>query len=132
VPKRTFWFTTGIVVGAGSSLWAERRIRRSVHQAAARLQPDAVVVEVGRSARQAAGTAGTRVRDAVTSGRDEMLRREEELWAELAALRVDGLPSAASPGPPPSAPERVPLPSTRPPGRRSRRVRAKSPSHLDK
>ena len=39
---------------------------------------------MGRSARQAAGSAGDRVREAVTSGRDEMQRREEELWAELA------------------------------------------------
>ena len=45
-----------------------------LQQAAARLQPDALVVEVGRSARQAAGSAGDRVRDAVSSGRDEMQR----------------------------------------------------------
>jgi hypothetical protein len=85
VPKRTFWLATGVAVGAGSTLWAERRVRRTWQQAAARLQPDAIVVEVGRSARQAAGSAGDRVRDAVWSGREEMQRREEELWAELAA-----------------------------------------------
>jgi hypothetical protein len=130
VPKRTFWFTTGVLVGTGSSLWAERRIRQSLHQAAARLQPDAVVVEVGRSARLAAGTAGTRVRAAVTSGRDEMLRREEELWAELAAQRVDGVGFVTTPGPPATVP--APMATTRPPGRPSRRVRAKSPSHLGK
>ena len=89
MPKRTFWLVTGAVVGAGSSLWAERRVRRTVHQAAARLQPDALVAEVGRSARQVAVDAADRLREAVASGREEKQRREEELWAELAA-RGDG------------------------------------------
>jgi hypothetical protein len=85
MPKRTFWLVTGAVVGAGSSLWAERRVRRTVHQAAARLQPDALVAEVGRSARQVAADTADRLREAVASGREEKQRREEELWAELAA-----------------------------------------------
>jgi hypothetical protein len=85
MPKRTFWLVTGVAVGAGTSLWAERRLRRSVQQAAARLQPDTLVAEMGRTARQAAESAGERMRDALTSGRDEMQRREEELWADLAA-----------------------------------------------
>jgi hypothetical protein len=85
VPRRTFWLVAGVAVGTGSTLWAERKVRRTWEQTAARLQPDAIVVEVGRSARQAAGSAGGRLRDAVTSGRSEMLRREEELWAELAS-----------------------------------------------
>ena len=97
MPKRTFWLITGAALGAGSSLWAERKVRRTVQQAAAKLQPDALAVEVGRSARQAAGTATDRVRDAVSSGRDEMQRREEELWAELAAQGVDPSPLAKSP-----------------------------------
>ncbi len=142
MPKRTFWLATGVAIGAGSSLWAERKVRRSVQQAAARLQPDAVVVEVGRSARQAAGTAGSRVRDAMTSGRDEMLRREEELWADLAAQGVDleppplaSPPSPAHPAPayrvlspPASTTDAQPSRTSR----RTRRLRAKSPSHLDK
>ncbi len=85
MPKRTFWLATGVAVGAGSTLWAERKVRRTWQEAAARLQPDTIVVEVGRSARQVAVGAGDRVRDAVSSGREEMQRREEELWAELAA-----------------------------------------------
>jgi hypothetical protein len=101
MPKRIFWLTAGVAIGAGSSLWAERKVRRSVQQAAARLQPDALVVEVGRSARQVAGTAGERVRLAVSSGRDEMQRREEELWAELAAQGVETALPPAPPLPPP-------------------------------
>jgi hypothetical protein len=85
VPRRTFWLVAGVAVGTGSTLWAERKVRQTWEQAAARLQPDAIVVEVGRSARQVAGNAGGRLREAVTSGRSEMLRREEELWAELAS-----------------------------------------------
>jgi hypothetical protein len=83
VPRRTFWLAAGVAVGATSTLWAERKVKRTVQETAARLQPDAFLMEVSRSARQAAGSAGDRVRDAVSSGREEMKRREEELWAEL-------------------------------------------------
>ncbi len=132
MPKRTFWLVTGAAVGAGSSLWAERKVRRSVQQAAARLQPDALVAEVGRSARQAAGSAGGRVREAVSTGRDEMQRREEELWAELAAQGV------AAPGPGDRATgvrpaEPVSIDRSGPQvGRRSIRALAKSASYLGK
>jgi hypothetical protein len=97
MPKRTFWLMTGVAVGAGSTLWAERKVRQTWQQTTARLQPDAIVIEVGRSARQVAGSAGDRVRDAVSSGRGEMLRREEELWAELAAQRVEAEPAFLRP-----------------------------------
>jgi hypothetical protein len=89
MPKRTFWLMTGTALGVGSTLWAERKVRRTVQQASAKLQPDALVVEVGRSARHVAESAGERVRGAMSSGRDEMLRHEEELWAELAARGVE-------------------------------------------
>lgn len=84
MPKRSFWLAVGVALGATSTLWAEQKVRRTIQGAAARLQPDALVMEVGRSARQAAGSAGGRVREAVSSGREEMKRREQELWAELA------------------------------------------------
>jgi hypothetical protein len=129
IPKRVFWLVTGTAIGAGSTLWAERKVRRTLQQTAARLQPDALVVEVGRSARQVAGSAGDRVRDAVASGRGEMQRREEELWAELAAsgaaVDLADIPSAA-----PSGPDHSPV--GRRPSARARRSRAKLPSHLDK
>jgi hypothetical protein len=160
VPRRTFWLVAGVAVGTGSTLWAERKVRQTWEQAAARLQPDAIVVEVGRSARQVAGSAGGRLREAVTSGRSEMLRREEELWAELAnqagvesefpiarnptgRLSMSGRPTpvASLPSPSSPAPSRVPLPRrsstslraslSRPLMRdRLRPRREKSPSHL--
>jgi hypothetical protein len=117
VPKRTFWLTAGLALGAGSTLWAERKVRRTLQEAAAKLQPDALVVEVGRSARQVAGSAGDRVRDAVSSGRDEMQRHEEQLWSELAAQGVEPPPVGAGP---------------KAPSGRFRRTRAKSASHLAK
>ena len=99
MPKRTFYLVAGAAIGAGSTLWAERKIRRTAQEVAARLQPDALVVEVGRSARQAAGSAGGRVRDAVSSGRHEMKRREDELWAELAPVAPDTELRTPRPGP---------------------------------
>jgi hypothetical protein len=139
VPKRTFWLVTGAALGAGTSLWAERKLRRSVQQAAARLQPDTLVAEVGRSARQAAGTAGGRVRDAVASGRDEMQRREEELWADLSSQGVARDP-VAQPALEPTAGSMGSVERSRLTRRRSRRVavpptssgrsRSKLPLHL--
>jgi hypothetical protein len=99
------WLVTGVALGAGSSLWVERRGRRTVQQAAAKLQPDALVLEVGRSARQVAGSAGNRVRDALSSGRDEMERHEEELWAELAQRGVEAAGARATGAPESAAPD---------------------------
>jgi hypothetical protein len=129
------WLVTGVAIGAGSSLWVERRVRRTVQQAAAKLQPDALVLEVGRSARQVAGSTGNRVRDAFSSGRHEMERHEEELWAELAHRGVDtagarapGAPDYAAPDTNPSRPR----PSRRATIRGARkRPLANSASHLD-
>lgn len=84
MPKRTFWLTAGLAVGAGSSLWVERRVRRAVEEATARLRPDALAMELGRSARGAAEVASARVHQAVAIGRDQMRRTEQDLWAQLA------------------------------------------------
>ena len=145
MPKRTFWLVTGAALGAGSSLWAERRVRRTLQQAAARLQPDALVVEVGRTARQVAGGAGDRFRDAVTTGREAMLRREEELWSDLAAQgAATDLASRAGAGATvpsgPTSPAVAALPAppaahegpgrSGPPRRRRKRLASQSPSEL--
>jgi hypothetical protein len=94
IPKRPFWLAIGAAVGAGSSLWVERRIRRAVQDAASRLQPDALALEIGRSARQIAESTGERVRSAVSVGRDEMRIHEEQLWQDLSERR--GAPLRAS------------------------------------
>lgn len=115
MPRRTFWLAAGVAIGAGSSLWMEHKVRRTVNQAAARLAPDALVAEVGRSAREAASSAGDRFRDAFSTGRSEMERREEELWADLAERgAVGGAPPQAT------APPATGRASEREPGERTR------------
>jgi len=139
VARRSVWLLTGVVAGAASSLYAERKLKRSLEAASARLQPDALVAEVGRSARQAASTTGGRVRAAVASAREEKQRREDELWAELSTTD-DGAPGDSSATGPDGAatgePSGAPA-STSPPGphastRRIRRIARRSPSHLGK
>jgi hypothetical protein len=101
MPKRTFWLTAGVALGAGSTLWAERRVRRTIEETAAKLAPDALVAEVGRTARHVAESTGDRFRDAYSAGRDQMLRREEELWSDLSSrgipLPADGRATPAAP-----------------------------------
>jgi hypothetical protein len=155
MPKRTIWLTAGVALGAGSTLWAERRVRRTIEQTAAKLAPDALVAEVGRTARHVAESTGDRFRDAYSEGRNEMQRREEQLWSDLAnrgvAITADGLPaSAAASGgktkertetPTQTAiPTQTPIPTQTAPTmaddtsrairRRMAKRRAKSPSHL--
>jgi hypothetical protein len=119
VARRTVWLVTGMVAGAASSLYAERKLRRTLEAAQARIQPDALVVEVGRTARQAASSTGGRVRDAVATARLEKRRREVELWAELGPS-ADDTDAAA---PEDVAPIHAPT-------RRARRAARRSPSHL--
>jgi hypothetical protein len=147
---------TGALAGAASSLYAERVVRHTLESAAARLQPDALVTEVGRTARKAARSTGGRVRDAFAAGRTEMLRREEELWAELSPDGTDapspgdgaGGPTAPGVAATPALPARgtaaALAPTTTPPDRtagpavphaarvRARRRATRSHSHLGK
>ena len=85
MPRRTVWLVTGVALGAGSSLWAEHKVRRTIRRTADAVQPDALVRQVGRVARDAADAAGSRVSDAIDAGRVAKRRREAELWAGFAA-----------------------------------------------
>ena len=96
MPRRTLWLATGILTGAASSLYAEHKLRRTLDAAAARLQPDALVTEVGRSARMAARSTGGRLRAAVVTGRVEMHRREEEIWADLSGSGTSASSTSAA------------------------------------
>jgi hypothetical protein len=147
--RRTVWLMTGVVAGAASTLYAERKLRRTLEVASARLAPEALVSGVGRTARQAARSTGGRVRDAVTTGRTEMQRREEEIWAGLGSSPPDdGVDAVATvtrsdggtdgtvtrvDGAPEDAPGGVPARTVRGPDRvRARRRARRSPSHLGK
>ncbi|MEI2638148.1 MAG: hypothetical protein V9F03_03985 [Microthrixaceae bacterium] len=69
--KRIFWFGIGAAAGAGSTVWAERKVRSQIEA----LSPDQLVVR----ATKRAGQAGRNIIDAVTDGRDAMRTREDEL-----------------------------------------------------
>jgi len=130
VARRTVWLMTGVVAGAASSLYAERKLRRTLEVAQARLQPDALVVEVGRTARQAATSTGGRVRDAVTTARLEKRRREDELWEELGQAPDGRPPDEVADGGTSPLVDGVPPGPAQPPVRRSRRAARRRPSHL--
>jgi hypothetical protein len=73
--KRTFWFSSGVVVGAGSTVWATIRLR----QAAAQVTPGGLADQALTRARR----AGTDVREAVAEGRLTMRETEALLRREL-------------------------------------------------
>jgi hypothetical protein len=142
--RRTVWLVTGVVAGAASSLYAERKLRRTVEAASARLQPDALAAEVGRSARQAVASTGDRLRDAMAQGREEKRRREVELWAGLHPDGAGTLPPGATDNryrpitgrdvATDAAPDGAdaPAPADHTATRRARRAARRSPSHLGK
>ncbi len=82
--KRVIWMGTGMAVGAGSALWAKRRVVRTVE----RYMPDKVARRAGVSAR----AVGQNVRDAATVGRSAMREREAELRAQVDARTVAAPP----------------------------------------
>jgi hypothetical protein len=73
--KRTFWFGSGVVVGAGGTVWAAVRLR----QAAAQVTPGGLADQAITTARR----AGSDLRDAVAEGRLVMRETEAQLRAEL-------------------------------------------------
>lgn len=77
--KRPMWMAAGVALGVGGTLWAERRVRKGVHQVVAKVSPEHVAAGARDSARQ----LGERMRAAVDAGREERARREEELWEEI-------------------------------------------------
>ena len=134
--RRTVWLVTGVVAGAASSLYAERKLRRTLEAAQARMQPDALVVEVGRigppgRARPPAAGCATRWPPA----RVEKRRREDELWAELRHARPDDADADAGAGPGTPGRRRVSTPARRGPSTTTdptapARAARRSPSHL--
>lgn len=82
MPKRTFWFASGIAAGLGSSVWVQRRVRRTV----GRYLPEKVQERATDAARQ----VGPTVRSAVTEGRQAMADREAALRAGVEAHVASG------------------------------------------
>lgn len=73
--KRTFWFSSGVVIGAGGTVWATVRLRR----AAASVTPGGLADQALTRARR----TGADVRDAVAEGRLTMRETEAQLRREL-------------------------------------------------
>jgi hypothetical protein len=73
--KRVRWMSMGAVAGAGASMWAQRRLRRTLdeHQG----------VKLSVQAAAKARRWGADVRDALAEGRDAMAEREADLKAEM-------------------------------------------------
>lgn len=78
--RRPLWLAAGMAVGVGGTLWAEQRVRRQVR----RLSDAVAPTRLAAGARAAAQGTGARVRNAVEAGRDEKVRRQAELWRDLA------------------------------------------------
>ncbi len=64
MPKRTRWLVTGVALGAGGSLWAQRKAKT----AASRYGPAGLV-----------GATGRRLATALADGREAMREREAQL-----------------------------------------------------
>ena len=120
-------------------LYAERKLKQTLEAASTRLRPEALVTEVGRTARQAATRTGGRVREAVSTGRSAMHQREQQLWADLAASGAvatsDGAGTVEVVAPPeavgvPAVPIEPSVPHV--PRTRVRRPGRRFPSHLGK
>ena len=70
-----FWLSSGLVLGAGGTVWARHRMQ----SVARRLQPGNLADSAGRSLQHAAG----HLRSAVDAGRLQAHQREEELRRQL-------------------------------------------------
>ena len=134
--RRTVWLATGVIAGAASSLYAERKLKRTIEAAAVRLAPDALAGQVTRTAREAAKSTGGRVRAAVATGRTEMQRREEEIWAGLEASEStstrDLVITVATDPDVPAPPAGSEVPASHAARGRGRRRPRRSASHLGK
>jgi hypothetical protein len=79
--KRLIWWASGAVMGAGGSLWAQRKVKKVVKAQVERVQ------ETLNPANIAAATKG-RVVHAIDEGRGAALRRERELQGRIADART--------------------------------------------
>lgn len=96
IPKRTFWTTVGYGLGLGSSIYVQRRVRRTVERLAPAEVRREVAAKGAAAAATSAGTARAVVVRARTTGTDVVaaLREgREAMRTEEATLRQEyGLP----------------------------------------
>jgi hypothetical protein len=77
--RRPLWLAAGAALGAGGTLWARRRLERLSR----RVRPNAVAGELVSIVDRTRRGAADRVRDAVDTGRNDALRRQDDLWRDL-------------------------------------------------
>lgn len=84
MPKRTRWLVTGVALGAGGSLWAQRKAKT----AAARYGPVGLAEATGR-----------RLVAAFADGREAMREREAQLKGEPSDHDTPAASKRPAPGP---------------------------------
>lgn len=93
--KRLIWWASGAVMGAGGSIWAQRKVKRVVKTKVAAVQDTL-------HPKHLAGAAKGRVVHAIDQGRNAKTRRELELRDRVEDVRTrpahhPGRPSARPP-----------------------------------
>jgi hypothetical protein len=81
--RRAMWLGTGAALGAGATVWTQRRVGRL----ASRLRPGSIAGEMSARVDRRRRALGGRVRDALDDGRAQARRREDEIWSDI---RVSG------------------------------------------
>lgn len=80
--KRLFWATTGYAAGIGTSIYVQRRVRRTVDRYAPEYMRQDVAAR-GRNAAERARGLVIDLRDAASEGIDAMRQHEDQLRDEF-------------------------------------------------
>lgn len=77
--KRLRWLLMGMGVGAGASVWAQRRVKLWLRS----YTPPEVAARAARRSTEVAGRRAGEVRTALAEGREAMRQREAELRRQI-------------------------------------------------
>ena len=77
--RRPLWLAAGAALGAGGTVWAQRRIGRLTR----RVRPTAVATGIAAAVERTKTGTTERVRGAIEAGRADAQRRQDDLWRDL-------------------------------------------------
>lgn len=77
--RRVFWLSSGLILGAGGTMWARRRVQSMTR----RLQPGRLAHAAAQGAGRRSQGAARHLRGAVEAGRLQARCREDELRRRL-------------------------------------------------
>ena len=77
--RRPFWLAAGAALGAGGTVWAQRRLERLSR----RVRPSAMATGLAHVAERTRQGTSDRFRRALDAGRADAQRREDDLWRAL-------------------------------------------------